>query len=479
MNYLDEEDKKSKHVLVAGSIGCGETLFLSQIVAIKLGELELKRKPYRVIVVTDSQNENCHLMKKLKSKHFKFIKSEINEKRKRNNEEPVEVTFTTLKQLMIKFNIVANTFQDKDNMQSLILKGKLLTKEGWLSYKNSPTVRNALHASTDYDIPEHINESELLKDLNHQSDYKGAVTLEWLEKELCQFFEPKGKDDLIMILRNFRQSWLFNCFWKEYWSKNAPKDTCCSLLSFKLDRLLAKIQEEEPGKKTIFMLNLFTLDNGKADFPKDGSIALRWKPPDYKKMHLFISIEPTSLQNFEIFTGDRNPIIYGDVKTFILGKNYRTCDKINSLLSEDFNFEANPSLTQVFNVPPLEGQKPLWISTDTFANDKANFMPLLSETTKMFVHNVIWTCHPPSDYERCRSFCDNGWQYIDINHIQNLEAACLIIFGMPTKESLSIKSKLNRIFSRARSCLVLLTEENFMRYYNLLSLSSLNLKKDL
>jgi hypothetical protein len=455
--------KKPQHVLVAGCVGSGETDFLSQLVSIRISEMEQNKKSYRVIVLTDSASKDCHLLKTLESRHLKFIETEINEKRRKIQEETIDVKFTTLRQLMIKYNILPSTPQDQEIMKSLITKEDLLTNEGWLSWKdNPPSVSNALHASTEVEVPEYFNEAELLKELNQQSNFKDKVTLEWLQSELGQFFLPKDNADLIAILRSFRQNWLLDCFWKEYWAQNAPIDTCCSLLSFKLERLVSKVQEEEHDKETIFMLNLFKLDYGKSGFPKNGSIDLRWKPKSYKNMNLFVSVESNSWQDFKLIKEERNPSYYRGIMTIVLDKNFHNCDEVNNLISEKFNSRAFHGFNKTFDAPPPSGQKPLWISTDTLANDSLNFLPILSEATKNFM-NVIWTCYPSIDSKRYNQFCENAWKYVNINQISDMEAPCVVIFGMPAKESLSMTANLSMLFSRARSCLVLITEANFLR----------------
>ena len=46
-----------------------------------------------------------------------------------NNQEPIDVTFTTLNDLMIKHNIVPDTKKDLEVMESLLSKKEVLTKK--------------------------------------------------------------------------------------------------------------------------------------------------------------------------------------------------------------------------------------------------------------------------------------------------------------------------------------------------------------
>ena len=153
-----------------------------------------------------------------------------------------------------------------------------------MQVEKPPTISAALFASTDSDIPEQFNEDKLLRQLNRQSGYKGKGTLDWLKKlnflskfqgrvtfdwlkrELTQHFvaSSETKTDAVTVLRQFRQQWLLWNFWQEYWVQH-PDHSC---LSVKLDRLLAKIEEEEPDKITLFLLDEFSLDFGAAGFDK-------------------------------------------------------------------------------------------------------------------------------------------------------------------------------------------------------------------
>ena len=86
-----------------------------------------------------------------------------------NEEQRIDVTFTTLNDLMIKHDIVPDTKQDLEVMESLISKRKFLTKQGWIpKYESNdpPTIRAAIFASTERDIPEKINVYQLLQEMN-------------------------------------------------------------------------------------------------------------------------------------------------------------------------------------------------------------------------------------------------------------------------------------------------------------------------
>ena len=116
----------------------------------------------------------------------------------------------------------------------------------------------------------------------------------------------------------------------------------------------------------------------------------------------------------------------------------------------------------------MAGQKPLWISTDTLHLEevKTQLKALLKETTNDFSADVIWTCWPSRDFDRCQSVCPDGWNYTNINHMDGIEASTVVIFGMPPTDNVSYRgaNTHSRLFTRARHCLVLVTEENVPRY---------------
>ena len=115
----------------------------------------------------------------------------------------------------------------------------------------------------------------------------------------------------------------------------------------------------------------------------------------------------------------------------------------------------------------LGGQKPLWISTQSLQEDKDELMPILKEETNDYSNDVIWTCSPASDFGKCKPFCQGGWEYANINHMDGIEAACVVVFGVPTPDSVSLaegQTHLSRLFTRARNSLIIITEEKVTRY---------------
>ena len=112
----------------------------------------------------------------------------------------------------------------------------------------------------------------------------------------------------------------------------------------------------------------------------------------------------------------------------------------------------------------LGGQKPLWISSQSLGEDKEELLPVLKEVTNDYSNDVIWTCSPASDFGKCKPFCKEGWVYANINHMDGIEAACVVIFGIPPKDNIFSLTNLSRLFTRARNCLIIITEENVPRY---------------
>ena len=156
-------------MLIGGPFGSGKTLVLVQCISISISELETSDIPFRVIVVIDMQNEDSKLLKDMQNIYLGFIGKEINIRRKKKGLPPIEVTFCTLKSLMIKHNIVPDTPKDLKVMKSLISQQPLLSENGWLYHEeySQPTVSSAIFASTECD--EKIDENDLRVDVFRSS----------------------------------------------------------------------------------------------------------------------------------------------------------------------------------------------------------------------------------------------------------------------------------------------------------------------
>ena len=155
--------------------------------------------------------------------------------------------------------------------------------------------------------------------------------------------------------------------------------------------------------------------------------------------------------------------------TCFLGTKYRNCPAIDEFLTFGFISKVNTSDAMNKTMQselPLKGQKPLWISTQSLEEDKKELLPILDEATNDYSNDVIWTCSPPSDFQKCKTFCQEGWVYANINHMDGIEAACVVIFGMPPRDNASYslgRTHLSRLFMRARNFLIIINEENVPR----------------
>ena len=156
--------------------------------------------------------------------------------------------------------------------------------------------------------------------------------------------------------------------------------------------------------------------------------------------------------------------------TCFLNTKYRNCPAIDAFVGDRFTRKSNLSAAmKETNQSELSlgGQKPLWISTQSLQEDKDELMPILKEETNDYSNDVIWTCSPASDFEKCKLFCQGGWEYGNINHMDGIEDACVVVFEMPSKDNASFidgQTHLSRLFTRARNCLILITEEKVTRY---------------
>ena len=153
--------------------------------------------------------------------------------------------------------------------------------------------------------------------------------------------------------------------------------------------------------------------------------------------------------------------------TCFLGTKYRNCPAIDDFVGGQFTDKTE--LSDAMNNTKkselsLGGQKPLWISTQSLDEDKEELLPILKEATNDYSNDVIWTCSPASDFGKCNPFCKEGWVYTNINHMDGIEAACVVIFGIPPKDNSYSGTNLSRLFTRARNCLIIITEEKVPRY---------------
>ena len=322
-----------------------------------------------------------------------------------------------------------------------------------------------------------INDDELLNELNKQSGFKMTkkltskgfkrkLSLNWLKKEICrELTPPKEKNDVIAFLRAYRQKFMLWRFWQEFWTQH-PDNTC---LSFKLQRLLAKIEKEEPTKVTLFMLDEFRLDYGSSGISRFDElykrVQLKWEPRLSEKIHVFIAVEPNSWQNFELSEEDSTKT-ESQTMTCFLGTKYRSCPEIDVFVRSKFIDESELPLVMSGakqSELSMRGQVPLWISTRSLEEDKEALFQILKEETNDYSNDVIWTCSPASDFGKCKLFCQEGWVYVNINHMDGIEAALVVIFGIPPEDGafgLLGHTKLSRLLTRARNSLILITEED-------------------
>ena len=153
---------------------------------------------------------------------------------------------------------------------------------------------------------------------------------------------------------------------------------------------------------------------------------------------------------------------------------YRNSNVIEEFVDGEFknvdsfgNYQASKSmsLTRMSKLA-LAGQKPLWILTGTLDEDQSQLKTALKEATKNFPADVIWTCWPSRDFDRCLPVCQEEWVYANINDMDGIEASTVVIFGMPPTDNVSMdgRNTHSRLFTRARHCLVIVTEQNVPRY---------------
>ena len=104
----------------------------------------------------------------------------------------------------------------------------------------------------------------------------------------------------------------------------------------------------------------------------------------------------------------------------------------------------------------------MWISTDSYEQDKESIMPYLTEATQGY-KEVVWTCANPSDHSKFLGLCEEHWTYVRVDQMDGTEAPCLVIYGIPVQDHAQPFAKLGRLFSRARNSVVIITEDEVTR----------------
>ena len=126
-SYIEEfVQKKPRNVLLGGHFGCGKTVVGSQFFSIRISELELSGKRFRVIIGADVVHEDSKLLLDLKNNQFSFLETEINQRREFNGQEKIDVTFTTVNSLIEKHGIVpGGTAKDIEATEKMVSKKRL------------------------------------------------------------------------------------------------------------------------------------------------------------------------------------------------------------------------------------------------------------------------------------------------------------------------------------------------------------------
>ena len=99
-----------------------------------------------------------------------------------------------------------------------------------------------------------------------------------------------------------------------------------------------------------------------------------------------------------------------------------------------------------------KGGLPIWISLETLEqNEMKCLQPYLKELTKELNEITVISRLKNSMFkDLCKTM---NWKYANIKDIIGSEVSCLISFGIPSHQNLG------ELFSRARNCLIVITEE--------------------
>ena len=467
-------NKKPQNVLVTGLPGSGQNLFLSQLMSIKASHLERSNIPFRIMIIHDLDDmgvsgKTSMLLNYMKRRYFEYITAEMNERRKKNGNEQVDVCFTTLCNVLSKQKVGPQTLKDwhvKNIVRKLVSKGNILDKDGWLLCEEygAPSLQLALLGSY-FGIPEEFDQKDLLQQVNDQSDFKGKLTpdqlIDWLMQELKKEIVPTSDNDVVSYLRQVRQKWLLHLFWKEL---HATQNSNC--ISIKLEKLLPKLAKEQPNVYTIVMLVGFQLDYGAASWKRKEPQNLIWNPKTPKNVHLLVGVDPMSWQDFEIPTSPEN----SNSMFFFLKDQYRNTTANEAFIKEIgllSDYEAPLAYKEMANTSYSrmhEGIKPSWLKVDCLKKDHKVLIKALREMTYDYSKNVCWTCCCALGFEQSISLCKeigfDNWKYIPCMELEESATDCLVIFDLPIGNSkITIHKTLAKLFTAARKSVIIVTDE--------------------
>ena len=99
-----------------------------------------------------------------------------------------------------------------------------------------------------------------------------------------------------------------------------------------------------------------------------------------------------------------------------------------------------------------KGGSPIWISFEALEQMEMSYLqPYLKELTKDFDKIMVISRLKRSMF---KELCvEMSWKYANIKDIIGSEVSCLISFGIPSHQNLE------ELVSRARNCLIVITEE--------------------
>ena len=446
---------KPKHVLFVGQPGSGKTTFASELVQRKISALKNNKvHSIKLLVVADVFGEESKLLESLRKKHLAFIEQIRNN---RKNHPTIQPTFATLEELFIKHNILPNSEWPKDlEILSQLTKKEIIMKNGWLlkaDYcSNLPPIEEYFQVPNSHEI----SIDRILYELNEISGFKGNLTVEWLKAELCQeIFTPRNNQDLVGTLRKVRQNWLLFHFWKEF-HKLYPDPSC---LSFRLDRLLTKIGNDDPNSTIIVLLDESSLDVGNVNGKMHQKLKpkLKWYPKCPSNIDLVIAVEPSKwehdlpLEYIESEFKHKNEF----AMIFYLPVIHRNARTIANLAIANFKTKFSlllPGFGNQLGMVP-KGEKPKWIHTNSLDKDRDRLSSLLKKFTKDY-NQIIWTCTYEPDKLKCQNVCDENWNYVKAEDLIGVESQCLILFG------LSQTSNSPRLFFMAKQQLIMIAIKN-------------------
>ena len=299
-DYVDARNQ-NKTILLSGSSRSLRTWLLTQCLSKKIASLDLLGLGINVIVALNVPSEDSKPFRNIQTNYLSFINN-INALRSDDNN--IQVQFKTLSMLIREYGAFPNEAKIKELIRLMPVEQRmdtldtLLTKDLWIP-GGSKAKSIVLETCQLSDQLMDETETTLLARLYEQSIFEGEGEDEiirfdykqrhiWLEKEISEEI-TNSKQDVVAVLRQKRQKYLFDAFLQWYWNTNKS--------SFILETLIPRMTDIKNKEKNCHTLILI---DGLKKMIEESQWTTNIKSHD--SFDLFIGVESETDQKSNIIT---------------------------------------------------------------------------------------------------------------------------------------------------------------------------------